>query len=102
MKNVAVFYPYLSESQRKIWIRGSGTQRAITGPYEPEEGYANWFWGMTPSCIESLLNVAGFEVKEHYVFKFRTVFVCQTVPVKFVPESGEWTTPKDENSLKFR
>ena len=102
LQNAAVFYPYLSESQRKIWSRGIGTQRAITGPYEPQEGYANWFWGMTPSCIESLLQVAGFEVTNRFVFKFRTVFVCRAVTVKFAPESGEWTTPKDEKSLQFR
>ncbi len=102
LKNMAVFYPYLDESQRKIWNRGIGTQRAITGPYEPQEGYANWFWGMTPSCIESLLKVAGFEVVERFQFKFRTVYVCKAAEVKFAPESGEWTTPKDEASLKFR
>lgn len=102
MKNTAVFYPYLSENQRAIWNRGIGTQAGITGPYEPLAGYANWFWGMTPSCIESLLNVAGFEVTERYIFKFRTVFVCRAIPVQFAPSSGEWTTPKDETSLKFR
>lgn len=102
LQNAAVFYPFLNDSQRNIWNRGIGMQRAITGPYEPQEGYANWFWGMTPSCLESLLRCAGFEVVERYVFNFRCVFVCRAVPVKFVPESGEWTTPKDEASLKFR
>jgi hypothetical protein len=102
VKNGAVFYPYLSDKQREIWNRGIGTQRAITGPYEPQEGYANWFWGMTPSCIESLLKVAGFEVIESFIFKFRTVFVCRAVDIKFAAESGEWTTPKDKDSLKFR
>ena len=102
MKNTAVFYPFLDESQRKIWARGIGMQKSITGPYEPEEGYANWFWGMTPSCLESLLECAGFEVVERHIFNFRCVFVCKTASVKFVPESGEWTAPKDAASLKFR
>lgn len=102
LKNAAIFYPYLSGNQRKVWNRGIGSQKAITGPYEPKEGYANWFWGMTPSCIESLLKVAGFEVIERYVFNFRTVFVCKTAPVQFVAESGEWNMPKDKAFDKFR
>lgn len=102
IKNSAVFYPFLPENQRKLWNRGIGSQKAITGPYEPQEGYANWFWGMTPSCIESLLKCAGFEVIERFVFSFRTVYVCKTAPVQFSPESGEWSTPKDADSLRFR
>jgi hypothetical protein len=101
IRNGAVFYPYLPENQRRVWNRGIGSQKAITGPYEPNEGYANWFWGMTPSCIESLLNVAGFEVVEKYVFNFRTVFVCLAVEPKFAPESGEWNYPKDPQNSKF-
>ncbi len=102
VKNVAVFYPFLSKEQRNIWNRGIGSQKAITGPYEPQEGYANWFWGMTPSAIESMLLLAGFEVTERFVYNFRTVFVCKTTSVKFTPSSGEWTTPKDPEYEKFR
>lgn len=102
LKNAAVFYPFLNEKQRSIWNRKIGTQKAITGPYEPKEGYANWFWGMTPSCIESLLKTSGFEVIEKHIFPFDSAFVCKAVPVQFTPESGEWTTPKDADYLKFR
>ena len=102
IKNMAVFYPYLPEQQRKIWNRGVGEQKAITGPYEPNEGYANWFWGMSPSCIESLLQIAGFKVLERHIFKFDSTFVCKAVSTKFIPESGEWTTKKDAEYLKFR
>jgi hypothetical protein len=102
VKNGGVFYPFLDESQRKIWNRKMGSQKAITGPYEPEEGYGNWFWGMTPSLIESLLKTAGFEVIERHIYNFRAVFVCKTTSAKFFAESGEWNTPKDEAYAKFR
>jgi trans-aconitate methyltransferase len=102
IRNAAIFYPFLNEKQRQIWNRGIGSQKAITGPYEPESGYANWFWGMTPSCIESLLQCAGFEIVERHVFPFDCAFVCRTVQTRFVAESGEWTTPKDPDYLKFR
>ena len=102
VKNSAVFYPFLDASQRKIWDRGMGTQKAITGPYEPESGYGNWFWGMTPSCIEALLKCAGFEVRERYIRPFECAFVCTAADIQFLPESGEWITPQDAEFLKFK
>lgn len=102
IQNGAVFYPYLNKNQREIWKQRIGTQKSITGPYEPESGYANWFWGMTPSLIESLLLCAGFKVEKRYLTPFRTIMVCKVIKPGFVAESGEWTTPKDSDSLKFR
>ena len=102
IKNATIFYPFLNKNQRKIWDRGVGTQKAITGPYEPESGYGNWFWGFTPSCVESMLNCAGFEVKEKYIYPFNSTFVCQAVSPKLVAESGEWTTPRDTDFVKFK
>ncbi|MEK7180179.1 MAG: class I SAM-dependent methyltransferase [Patescibacteria group bacterium] len=102
VSNGAIFYPFLNKEQRKIWNRGIGSQKAITGAYEPESGYGNWFWGLTPSSLESMLNCAGFEVKERYISPFHSVFICSTAPIKFVASSGEWTTPKSGDSLKFR
>lgn len=100
IRNGAVFYPFVDERQRKMWNKGIGSQKAITGPYEPESGYGNWFWGMTPSAIESMLRCAGFEAVERYVSPFHCVLVCRTTPIKFVAASGEWTTPKSGNSLR--
>ncbi|MEP7076802.1 MAG: class I SAM-dependent methyltransferase [Acidobacteriota bacterium] len=102
LKNAAVFYPYLEAKQRKIWDLGMGAQKAITGPYEVESGYGNWFWGMTPSCVEALLKCAGFEVRERYVQPFECAFVCSAIDIQFLPEAGEWLTPKDAEFLKFQ
>ena len=101
MKNVAVFYPHLSQSQRKMWTRGIGSQRAITSPYEPSEGYGNWLWGITPSAMESMLNVAGFEVIEKYIYNFRVVFVCKTKSDILELTSGPWTERKHQESKGF-
>jgi len=95
IKNVSVFYPFLDSKQRKIWNRGIGSQKSITGPYEPEEGYGNWFWGMTPSAIESMLKCTGFEAIESHLEAFNSIFICKAVPEKFKASSGEWNTPKD-------
>ncbi|MCZ6800191.1 MAG: methyltransferase domain-containing protein [Nitrospirae bacterium] len=102
IRNTAVFYPFLDEKQRKIWNQGIGRQKSITGPYESESGYGNWFWGFSPSCVESMLACAGFTIEERYKSGFIGYFVCRTGPVQFVPISGDWTTPSDENYLKFK
>jgi SAM-dependent methyltransferase len=102
VRNVAIFYPFLPINQRKIWNRGIGSQKAITGQYEPLEGYGNWFWGMTPSCIISMLQCAGFEVIEKHITAFNSIFICQAVSIKFKASSGEWNTPKDESYRALR
>jgi len=102
IKNMSVFFPYLDETQRAIWNQGTGIQKAITGPYEPESGYGNWFWGLTPSCVESQLKCAGFEVIERHVRPFNAYFICKAIPIQFAPSSGEWLTPNDETFLKAK
>ncbi|MDA2916134.1 class I SAM-dependent methyltransferase [Nitrospinae bacterium AH_259_B05_G02_I21] len=90
IRNAAIFYPFLDESQRRIWnYRGKGKRTAITVPYEPEQGYANWFWGFSPSCVESMLELAGFKVEERYIMPFMGYFVCRTTTAKFLPVSGD-------------
>lgn len=91
--NGAVFYPHLSAKQRKLWRVDTGRQRGISTPYEPESGYGNWFWGMTNTCVASLLENAGFKVEEIYAQQFSASFICSTIPIQFAPVSGDWTTP---------
>lgn len=95
LRNTAIFYPMLDEARRELFNLGIGMQKAITGPYEPESGYGNWFWGLTPSCIESLLGCAGFAVIEKYVEPFIGWFICRPVEIKFHPVSGEYVTRDD-------
>lgn len=90
IRNAAVFYPFLPDEQRRIWDRGVGCQKAIRGPYEQESGYGNWFWGMTPSAIESMLRCAGFEVSDRFVSAFTCTFVCRPVAPRFIAASGDW------------
>lgn len=95
MRNMAMFYPMLEESQRNRFKLGTGMQKAITGPYEPESGYGNWFWGMTPSCVESMLACVGFDVIEEHIEPFQGWFICRAVEPKFNPSSGEYLAPTD-------
>jgi 2-polyprenyl-3-methyl-5-hydroxy-6-metoxy-1,4-benzoquinol methylase len=86
LPNAAVYYPMLSAEQRKLWnLSNLGLlhQAGITNEFDPRDGYGNWFWGMTPSCVTSLLATAGFRVDEHAPEAFSHTFVCTAVEVPF-------------------
>jgi SAM-dependent methyltransferase len=81
--NAAVYYPFLAERERNLWNLGIGTQVGITSEFEPAQGYGNWFWGMTPSCIRSLLETSGFRVVHQAMEPFAQTFICETVMEPF-------------------
>ena len=60
-----IFYPGLSEPARRAF-RGAqpGRRVGISTPFDPAEGYGNWWWGITPSALRAMLGTAGFEVVE--------------------------------------
>ena len=94
VRNAAVFWPHLDAAQRKLWDQKIGIQVGITNAYDPLEGYGNWIWGMSPSCIESMLIMAGFSVGERQVSPFGVVFTCHVKEIKFVPVSGASQSPQ--------
>ncbi len=84
--NVAVFYPMLEPEDRWLWdLRslGLGRQVGITDGFEPSQGYGNWFWGLTPSCLASLLETAGFRIDQRVLEPFAQTFVCSPSAVPF-------------------
>lgn len=86
MRNMAVFYPVLDWRQRGLW---GHCDKWLKVPYEPSAGYANNFWGLTPSCVGSMLELAGFEVVERHLGPFRGCFVCRTVSIKCVSPTAD-------------
>lgn len=86
LPNAAVYYPMLSEEGRRLWnlsSLGLLHQVGISTPFQPNEGYGNWFWGVTPSCLESLLATAGFRVLQRLDEPFAQTVVCSTVAPPF-------------------
>lgn len=89
LPNAAVYFPMLSAEQRRLWnlsSLGLLHQEGITNAFNPNEGYGNWFWGMTPSCVTSLLATAGFRVDAHAPEAFSHTFLCTAVEVPFKHE----------------
>ncbi len=86
LPNAAVYFPMLKPADRKLWeLKSLGLKRqvGITDGFEPQEGYGNWFWGLTPSCLVSLLETAGFRVDTRWTEPFAQTVFCTAVNVPF-------------------
>jgi hypothetical protein len=86
LPNAAIYYPMLKPQDRQLWNLSSlGVRRqvGITDGFEPQEGYGNWFWGLTPSCLKSLLETAGFQVDFRATEAFAQTYICSVVDIPF-------------------
>jgi hypothetical protein len=87
LPNATVYFPMLKPKDRQLWSLASlgvSRQVGITDDFDPREGYGNWFWGLTPSCLSSLLETAGFRVDFRATEAFAQTFICSAVDVPFV------------------
>ena len=39
-----------------------GSHPAHTLPFDPAQGYGNWYWGLTPSAVLAMVEASGFAV----------------------------------------
>jgi len=86
LRNAAVYFPMLEASERRLWnltSLGLMHQEGISGPFDPESGYGNWFWGLTPSCLAALLVTAGFQVDYRETEPFAQTFICTPTEIPF-------------------
>jgi 2-polyprenyl-3-methyl-5-hydroxy-6-metoxy-1,4-benzoquinol methylase len=86
LPNAAVFFPMLDARSRELWSLarlGLPNQAGISTEFQPRHGYGNWFWGLTPSCLRSMLTVAGFQVDEQWEEPFAQTVICTPVATPF-------------------
>lgn len=86
LANAAIYYPMLKAKDRQLWnLAGLGIPRqvGITEGFEADEGYGNWFWGLTPSCLKSLLETAGFKIDFRMTEAFAQTYICSAVDIPF-------------------
>lgn len=71
-EGACLFYPALSEESRRAfaWFHGQEAPQlpGMATPFDrtPAMGYVNYWWGLTPSAIIGMLDLARFEVVERY------------------------------------
>lgn len=81
VRGAGLFYPGLDARRRRA-LRGITKGRAlgITEPFDPDQGYANWYWGITPSALRGMLAATGFEVESVDSDPFHLTVVARPVP----------------------
>jgi hypothetical protein len=83
----AVFFPFLDDRgrQRYNYPTPDRAKVGLDREFVPEWGYANYYWGFTPSCAVAMLKLAGFRVAERFLWRRGACFLC--VPTE-VPQGG--------------
>lgn len=59
LRGACVFYP--GADRRPFAAPG---RVGLEGPFDPSQGYANWWWGITRSALEGMVEASGFTVAE--------------------------------------
>ncbi|MGI9021609.1 MAG: class I SAM-dependent methyltransferase [Solirubrobacterales bacterium] len=61
-----LFYPGLADAARRTLPEEVGRESGLTTPFDrsPLLGYANWWWGITPSALRAMLDAANFRVDQ--------------------------------------
>ena len=86
LPNAAVYFPMLTSGARRLWnltSLGVSHQAGISNAFSGEEGYGNWFWGLTPSCLVSLLETAGFAVELRENEPFAQTIIARATSAPF-------------------
>jgi len=77
IEQACIWYPGISDGARRALTQAHGGDRApaclgVTRPFEPDQRHGNWWWGITPSALEAMVETAGFEIAERHAW---TVFL---------------------------
>jgi SAM-dependent methyltransferase len=86
LPNAAVYFPMLSAEARTLWDLaplGVQHQAGISNAFSNDDGYGNWFWGLTPSCLVSLLETAGFAVELREDEPFAQTIIARAAAAPF-------------------
>jgi SAM-dependent methyltransferase len=84
MPGACLYYPAISGSERRSFRGAHGGEHGclgVTEPFDPAGGYGNYWFGLTPSALRSMLETAGFRVlSEHRYTTFLADFVAEPAP----------------------
>ena len=56
---------------------GIAPRLGLDTPFDPAQGYGNWWWGITPSALGAMVEAAGFEVRERHERPFHVTLVAR-------------------------
>jgi len=74
-----VFYPGLPPAARRAFSDPrTGRRAGLDDAFDPAAGYENWYWGLTPSALEAMVEASGFEVVERVRQPLHLAVVART------------------------
>jgi 2-polyprenyl-3-methyl-5-hydroxy-6-metoxy-1,4-benzoquinol methylase len=74
---LAVYYPFLdARFHGKLVPRTDHARVGLDTAFRHDSYYANWFWGLTLSCLRAMLETVGFETLEVYTWRRAVCVVC--------------------------
>ncbi len=96
VENACIFHPGRSQPSQRAFARAYGdrapTYPGMTHPFDetPLQGYANMWWGLSPSALGSMLRYSGFAVREQfrYQWSFHDYLAEAVSTPDFVPPLG--------------
>jgi 2-polyprenyl-3-methyl-5-hydroxy-6-metoxy-1,4-benzoquinol methylase len=59
-----------------IFAPPPGIHPAHTQPFDPAQGYGNWYWGITRSALLAMLEATGFAIANEHRTPFHTTVVA--------------------------
>jgi hypothetical protein len=78
LPGACVFYPGLDDTGRRDYVPAVfGEAIGVTTPYRHDLGFSNWFWGITPSALRGMLDVAGLREERSYGDPFHRTLVLR-------------------------
>lgn len=60
-----------------VFTPAPGSHPTHTEPFDPDRGYVNWFWGISPGALRAMLGATGFTVEEEHRLAFHTTVVAR-------------------------
>jgi hypothetical protein len=68
VSQACVFLPGLSDADRAVHAaaRPGSTALGVDTPFDREQSYGAWWWGISRSAVRGMLHASGFEVLEEH------------------------------------
>jgi hypothetical protein len=81
LAQACVFLPALPDPDRRAHAaaRPGATALGVSEPFDREQSYGAWWWGMSRSALRGMLVASGFEVLEQYGDALHATFVARPV-----------------------
>jgi Methyltransferase domain len=79
LAQATVFFPGLPDPDRRVHAgaRPGTVTVGVSTPFEREQSYAAWWWGLSRSAVTAMVRSSGFEVVEEHGNPFTAVVVAR-------------------------